>query len=201
MDEFSRGVYLDVLQDSDSADKQLTPQESEFLAQELGRKTEAPVEPMDRIVNRELSTPTDVSPRIESVDIPEQTPVAENLKESEVANPAKGRAHGADSPKNTHLHHDEINELIERLKVGLWVDLFEANGQKVRAKIMAIVPSVGKYIFGDRSGKKLADFNRESLYTGLKEGRLRMSDADTAYDKTLESVISNLRVMKKAEDD
>ncbi|MBT8450064.1 MAG: DUF1631 domain-containing protein, partial [Gammaproteobacteria bacterium] len=113
------------------------------------------------------------------------------------------RAHGALDKEEgmSHLEDKVVEELIERLKVGLWIDLYHADGEKVRAKIMAIVPTVGKYIFGDRSGRKIADFNRQNLYDAIQTGRIKLDEIDTAYDKTLESVIANLRVMKKAEDD
>ena len=66
---------------------------------------------------------------------------------------------------------------------------------------MAIVPTVGKYIFGNNAGKKIADYNRESLAEALRTGTIRVTEDDNAFDKTLESVIANLRVLKKAEDD
>jgi hypothetical protein len=131
----------------------------------------------------------------------ESNPPQASEPETDIPNPAQGRAHGAEVLDNPELADDDVNELLERLKVGLWVDLYHADGQKVRAKIMAIIPSVGKYIFGDRAGKKLTDYNRQGLYDALKTGRVRLSDIDTAYDLTLESVISNLRIMKKAEDE
>ncbi|MFT5452276.1 MAG: hypothetical protein ACI9N9_001766 [Enterobacterales bacterium] len=99
------------------------------------------------------------------------------------------------------LGDDQITELIARLKVGLWVDLFNADGSQVRAKIMAIVPSVGKYIFGDRAGRKIADFNKITLAEALRTGSIRVKEEDNAFDKTLESVIANLRVLKKANDE
>ncbi len=111
------------------------------------------------------------------------------------------RAHGALNEEFDALGDDKVAELVERLKVGLWVDLYQADGNMVRAKIMAIVPTVGKYIFGDRSGKKLTDFNRQSLADALRTGIIRVNEEDNVFDTTLESVISNLRVMKKAEDD
>ncbi|MCP3673913.1 MAG: DUF1631 domain-containing protein, partial [Gammaproteobacteria bacterium] len=70
-----------------------------------------------------------------------------------------------------------------------------------RAKIMAIVPTVGKYIFGDRSGHKVADYNTSSLAEALRTGQIRVGKEDNVFDKSLESVIANLRIMKKAEDD
>ena len=39
------------------------------------------------------------------------------------------------------------------LKVGIWVDLYQHEGRKVRAKIMAIVRTVGKYIFGGKNSR------------------------------------------------
>ena len=113
-----------------------------------------------------------------------------------------GRAGAAlDTEPFNDLDDDKVSELIGRLKVGLWVDLVNESGQSVRAKIMAIVPTVGKYIFGDRSGRKLADFNKETLADALRTGKIRVSEDENVFDKTLESVISNLRVMKKAKDE
>ncbi len=111
------------------------------------------------------------------------------------------RAHGALNKNFNELDDDKVVELVERLKVGLWVDLHQADGNQVRAKIMAIVPSVGKYIFGDRSENKLADYNRYSLTEALKTGIVRISEEDNIFDNTLESVISNLRILKKGKDD
>jgi len=72
----------------------------------------------------------------------------------------EGRAHGALDEEDEQLGDQQVVELIERLKVGIWVDFIHADGVQVRAKIMAIVPTVGKYIFGDRGGRKLADYHR-----------------------------------------
>ena len=109
-----------------------------------------------------------------------------------------GRAHGALEDEFNELGDDQVTELIARLKVGLWVDLVHADGSQVRAKIMAIVPTVGKYIFGDRLGRKIADFNLLNLVEALRTGSIRVTEEDNAFDKTLESVIANLRVLKKA---
>ncbi len=212
MDEFSNDLDFNAMgsNETSTTDEALSDDESEFLQKELSAK------PAPKASEKE--SPTDTV--TEASRIPDPVPVPEPIPEpipvldpepepepepqpepqAEVS-PAKGRARGADETSSESRVQDDINEIIERLKVGIWVDLYHADGDKVRAKIMAIVPTVGKYIFGDRSGKKLIDYNREGLYTAIKEGRIRLSDVDTAYDKTLESVISNLRVMKKAEDD
>ncbi len=182
MEQFANEVDLsEIDNDSASNNQPLSDRESKFLSQEMQR----PSTPE--------SSKTDTAT--------ESSPSQVSEPETDIPNPALGRAHGAEVLDNPELADDDVNELLERLKVGLWVDLYHADGQKVRAKIMAIIPSVGKYIFGDRAGKKLTDYNRQGLYDALKTGRVRLSDIDTAYDKTLESVISNLRIMKKAEDE
>lgn len=119
----------------------------------------------------------------------------------EIQDDLSGRAHGALENEFNELGDDQVSELVARLKVGLWVDLYHADGTQVRAKIMAIIPTVGKYIFGDRSGRKVADFSKLSLADALRKGSIRVSEEDNAFDKTLESVIANLRVLKKAEDE
>lgn len=111
------------------------------------------------------------------------------------------RAHGALEEEFNELGEDKVFELIEHLRVGLWVDLLQADGSQVRAKIMAIVPTLGKYIFGDRNGHKILDFNHRGLAEALRTGVIRVREQDNVFDKTLESVISNLRVMKNAKDE
>jgi len=137
-----------------------------------------------------------------SDEIEQRIPKAEPVASQEHSNDdLDSRAHGALNEDFDELGDDKVAELVERLKVGLWVDLFQADGNQVRAKIMAIVPTVGKYIFGDRGGRKLADFNRQNLTEAIRTRIIRVSEEDNVFDKTLESVIANLRVMKKAEDE
>ncbi len=151
--------------------------------------------------------PSDTVEEITMTSIP-QDPLAVGLDTVNTKNDKShnnddinSRAQGALNNEFDTLCDDKVAELIERLKVGLWVDFYQADGNMVRAKIMAIVPTVGKYIFGDRSGKKLTDFNRQRLADALRTGIIRVTEEDNDFDTTLESVISNLRVMKKAEDD
>ena len=215
MDQFSNDVDLDDLQaQTHSSSAELSQSESDFLSQELSRTSQKSEvsDTKDTNYRENADTSEEIKEELADNNVTltkesqeDLTTQPEEPNEVEPAlkanNPAQGRARGAEIIGKPNLLHDDVNELIERLKVGLWVDLYHADGQKVRAKIMAIVPTVGKYIFGDRAGKKLADYNRQSLYDAIKEGRIQLSDVDTAYDKTLESVISNLRVMKKAEDE
>ena len=201
MDEYSNELDISEIDSMDETSA-LSDSESDFLEQELhsDHKPISPA-PVPEPVPEPIKEPEPVvHEKPQEIKASEEPSANKEPSAKETAEVARGRAQGAmDSSFNT-LHDDKVSELIERLKVGLWVDLYHADGQKVLAKIMAIVPTVGKYIFGDRAGKKLADYNRESLYEAIKNGNIRLSEADTAYDKTLESVIANLRVMKKSED-
>jgi len=218
MDEFGSELDLDLLTDLDNNNVEVNDDEIDSLfadsddnimsetssdklikdAEELEDISSEPYADLDTQDVEEIELAAFVEPNTS-----EQSPAQSTEQEMML----KGRAKGALDDDNANqstsdeLGHDIVEELIERLKVGLWVDLYHADGQKVRAKIMAIVPTVGKYIFGDRSGKKLADFNRKSLHEAIQSRRIIISEEDTVYDKTLESVIANLRVMKKAEDD
>ncbi len=79
--------------------------------------------------------------------------------------------------------------------------MIHPDGNLARAKIMVIVPAVGKYIFGVRGGRKLADHNKQYLAEALRTGESRVSEEGNVLDKTLGSVIASLCIMKKEEDD
>jgi hypothetical protein len=198
MDAFGSDLDQDAFSAMDSDDAPLTSDEVDFLEQEMVRNHSKPIQSASTEQNTNAAAPAPSEPKSTVVAEPAAT-VSESVDSP--VDVAAGRAKGAIEQSTHRLRDDKVEELIERLKVGLWVDLYHADGSRVRAKIMAIVPTVGKYIFGDRAGKKLADYNRDGLYEAIKTGRIRLSEVDTAYDKTLESVIANLRVMKKAEDD
>ncbi|MEX0605189.1 DUF1631 domain-containing protein [Marinobacter sp.] len=84
----------------------------------------------------------------------------------------------------------------ESMRVGSWIEM--ANGdQKIRCKLAAFIKATGKYIFVNRNGAKVAEYQRDKLAAELASGDMTMLDDGLIFDRALESIIDNLRHSRK----
>ena len=101
-------------------------------------------------------------------------------------------------PAETEFKPDEESlRTIDAIHVGSWIELTEADDHKVRCKLAAVIKSAGRYIFVNRAGMKVMEKSRESLAVDLSHGKLRILDDALLFDRALESVIGNLRTLKR----
>jgi hypothetical protein len=101
-------------------------------------------------------------------------------------------------PLEAELQPDEESlRTIDAIHVGSWIELTEADDHKVRCKLAAVIKSAGRYIFVNRAGMKVMEKSRESLAVDLSHGKLRILDDALLFDRALESVIGNLRTLKR----
>lgn len=70
-------------------------------------------------------------------------------------------------------------------------------GGKLRCKLAAFIKTTGKYIFVNRSGAKVAEYQREDLAKALENSEIGMLDDGLIFDRALESIIDNLRNSRK----
>ncbi len=87
-------------------------------------------------------------------------------------------------------------ERADSLRVGSWIELTR-DDSKVRCKLAAFIKATGKYIFVNRSGSKVAEYQREQLAEALAAGDITMLDDGLIFDRALESIIDNLRNSRK----
>ncbi|TBW54484.1 DUF1631 domain-containing protein [Marinobacter halodurans] len=83
-------------------------------------------------------------------------------------------------------------EMAQKLRVGSWVEL-QAEGQKLRCKLAAVIKATGKYIFVNRNGAKVAEYDQADVARALATGEVSMLDDGLIFDRALESIIDNLR--------
>lgn len=84
----------------------------------------------------------------------------------------------------------------DSLRVGSWIELIR-DGGKIRCKLAAFIKATGKYIFVNRSGAKVAEYQREDLAAALAAEEITMLDDGLIFDRALESIIDNLRSSRK----
>jgi hypothetical protein len=94
---------------------------------------------------------------------------------------------------------DPCFKQVDGMSMGSWFELHQDDGKKFRCRLAAIIRSTGKYVFVNRSGMKVAEYNRLSLAQAIKQGLVSGLDEGQLFDRALESVIGNLRAMKSEE--
>jgi hypothetical protein len=91
---------------------------------------------------------------------------------------------------------DELLQQVDNLPVGSWIEIREDNAKAVRCKLAAKIPTIGKLIFVNRGGMKVAEYTRMGLAVALRRGSAALLDDAALFDRALEAVISNLRKLK-----
>lgn len=86
---------------------------------------------------------------------------------------------------------------IAHMKVGNWVEFGLNEDNKFRAKLAAFIKPADKYIFVNRTGMKVAEKTSLELALDVDHGNVTLLDDNLLFDRALESVIGNLRQMKK----
>ncbi|MBX8489521.1 DUF1631 domain-containing protein [Pseudomonas lijiangensis] len=89
-------------------------------------------------------------------------------------------------------------QMVDKLRVGNWVEIQEDEENKLRCKLTAIVEPSGRYVFVNRTGMKVLEKSRMGLAIELRRGTIRILDDALLFDRALESVISSLRKLKGA---
>ncbi|BAP43482.1 hypothetical protein PSCI_2780 [Pseudomonas sp. StFLB209] len=87
---------------------------------------------------------------------------------------------------------------VNRLNVGMWVEIQEDEEHKLRCKLAAIVEPGGRYVFVNRTGMKVLEKTRMGLAVEFRRGSVRVLDDSLLFDRALASVMGNLRRGKGA---
>lgn len=92
----------------------------------------------------------------------------------------------------------EMVREINRLAEGVWVEMNNDSGERIRCKLATIIQPGNRYIFVNRRGMKVAERNRMALAIELKEHTLTILDESQVFDRALEAVIGNLRQLHRS---
>ncbi|GAA6152366.1 DUF1631 family protein [Pseudoteredinibacter isoporae] len=83
-----------------------------------------------------------------------------------------------------------------RLSQGAWLQWVE-DGNSQRCRLAAILPSVGRYVFVSRQGKKVLELGLDDLAWAIKDGRLSVLNDGQLFDRALQTVIGDMRRRKQ----
>jgi hypothetical protein len=87
---------------------------------------------------------------------------------------------------------------VDNLAMGSWVQFNQGDAASFRCRLAAVLKPSGKYIFVNRSGKKVAEWSRQQLASNIAKDIVMLLDDRQLFDRALESVISQLQRGRQA---
>lgn len=100
-------------------------------------------------------------------------------------------------PVDTVPPEPEYLEQISKLNIGVWVELTQEDGERLRCKLATIVEPGPRYVFVNRRGMKVLEKSRMGLAVDLKRKALTVLQESQVFDRALQAVIGNLREMHR----
>ncbi len=82
---------------------------------------------------------------------------------------------------------------VDQVAKGSWFEVRVAGADPCRCRLAAVISSVDKYIFVDRSGIKVAEKSRREFALALQAGEFVVLDDGMLFDRALSSVIGDVR--------
>lgn len=97
------------------------------------------------------------------------------------------------------LVDDECLSQVDSIKKGSWVEFREESDVAPRrCRLIGVVRTTGKLIFGDRNGKKVAEGHRYRMAVMMKQGNLVVLDNSHLFDRAMEQVVEDLRQRRES---
>ena len=85
---------------------------------------------------------------------------------------------------------------VSHFSQGSWFDMVDEDGVERRCRLVAVIKSIGRYIFVNRNGVKVAEKTHMELALALRNGQLSVLDNGMLFDRALETIVSGLRKNK-----
>ncbi|MYM64717.1 DUF1631 family protein [Pseudomaricurvus sp. HS19] len=82
---------------------------------------------------------------------------------------------------------------VDRVAKGSWFEVRAEGADPCRCRLAAVISSVDKYIFVDRSGVKVSEKSRREFARALQSGEFVVLDDGMLFDRALSSVIGDVR--------
>ena len=82
---------------------------------------------------------------------------------------------------------------VDKLTMGSWVQFNPGGEAHFRCRLAAVMKPTGRYIFVNRGGKKVAEWNREQLAAKVASNIVCLLDDGLLFDRALEAVIAQLQ--------
>ncbi|MFK8021223.1 MAG: DUF1631 domain-containing protein [Pseudomonadales bacterium] len=122
-----------------------------------------------------------------------------NASEISACVPSSETIESSDDNPVVSSHESLRSSDFEQLNVGSWVEGFDENDVRFRAKLAAVTRPNEMHIFVNRAGLKKLELTRVELNERIASHKIKILDNGALFDRALQSVIGSLREYKKPE--
>jgi hypothetical protein len=99
-----------------------------------------------------------------------------------------------DAPPGDGQRQQQVQSAVDNLNIGAWLDLPEAGSNtRQRCKLVAIMRSTDTFIFTNRNGVKVAEYERNHLVALLFNGGAEVHSKGDDFEGQLSKVVLTLR--------
>ncbi|MCH9692184.1 MAG: DUF1631 domain-containing protein [Gammaproteobacteria bacterium] len=84
-----------------------------------------------------------------------------------------------------------------RLAHGSWFEFKRSDSEELRCRLAAIIRETDQFIFVNRNGAKVVEFNRLELAQALRQAQLMPLDEGMLFERALRSVVGHLRQQRQ----
>ena len=152
--------------------------------------------PAAATASRERASGTTLDDMLSSGKTHSDVPNLKSVPESPLV-PGSGGAANNEDVLNENDENDDVDEAmlsaVDSLSTGSWVQFNQGEEASFRCRLAAVLKPSGRYIFVNRTGKKVAEWTREQLASNVAKDIVKLLDDRQLFDRALESVISQLQ--------
>ena len=87
---------------------------------------------------------------------------------------------------------DEFLSIVDTLSAGIWFTSHDGETE-TRCKLAAVIPTVGKYIFVNHSGRKVAEYKKEELAEAIRDKKLIQLEGGALFERALKTIVTNFQ--------
>ena len=98
----------------------------------------------------------------------------------------------------TTNHEDQNLFDIDKLSIGAWMRFLQQQSEPIELKLSAKIKEQDKYIFTDRFGRRVSEYNGAQLTSLSDNGQLIvLRQGDNKFESSLEKVVRSLKESKQ----
>ncbi len=142
---------------------------------------------------QQLGEPVDQAELASLDDIGDDAAILVLPDSTQSAAPQSVTDHDAESePEPIRLDSPEWKQ-VQSLQPGTWLEFCLPNEAMTRAKLSWISPMSGRYLFVNRRGLKVADYEPQRLALLLTEGHATVLAENALFDRAMSAIVDRLR--------
>jgi hypothetical protein len=102
-----------------------------------------------------------------------------------------------EEPQQDNL--EQYLSIVKTLQAGCWFTYMDGETE-LRCKLAAVLPTVGKYIFVNNTGRKVSEYRTEELARALRDKAITQIDDSALFERALKNIVTTFQERRQREE-